>query len=132
MAVKTIDSMIEEKDKIHSLGKAGVLRRPSVMPFHYVDSIPATDEREKNFPEMQNTNMVEFHLETDGALTITANFLRALAGSDNLVVDGSYGLVVPQGYVFPVDFVPRVKAVNATAGALSLIFFGWLSALDVT
>jgi len=129
--MKTVDTLIKEKDRITKLGRPGVLIRPTVMPFFYTMTIADGTEPEPNFPEMQNTDLVEFHIETDGKVTITSNFLRQLSGSGNLVVDGSFGLVVPQGYFFPVDMVPRFKAANASGASRDLIFYGWLAARSV-
>ena len=124
------DAVVSISDLIASLGKAGVLRRPSVFPFFYRVSIPDSEDSSKNFPEMQNTDLVEFHIETDGEVTIKSNIFRLLGGSSNLLLNGSFGLSVPEGRQFPLDFVPLIDWVNDSGGTRELTFYGWLAPLE--
>ena len=123
------DAMVAFTDLLASIGKAGVLRRPSVFPFYYQISIADGISDTLRFQEMQNTEMVEFQLESDGLITIKSNLFRLLGGSANLTLTGKFGLQVPEGRVFPIDFVPRIKYDNQSGSTRLLSFYGWLAPL---
>ena len=131
MAMKTVDSMIADRDKVKSLGRPGVMVRPTVYPFFYQITIADTNISSQNFPEMQNTELVEFHLESDGALTIQSNLYQLLTSAERMVLNGSFDLVVPPGYRYPLDFVPELEWENTSGGNRYLAFFGWLTAKGV-
>ena len=123
------DASISRADQIKSLGKAGVLRRPVVFPFFFELTIANGVSSSKNFPEMQNLSMRSFIIESDGELTIKSNLFQLLSGSQFLVLNGTFEMVVPVDHIFPVDFVPVIEYANASGSDRELTFYGWLTNL---
>jgi len=118
---------ITTKDLLHPPQRPGALRFPVVFPFFYELTIANGIESAKNFPEQQNLEMVAFILESDGELTLGGNLFRLLAGSQRMLLNGSFEMVVPQGYVYPIDFVPNIEYKNASGSDRELTFYGWLT-----
>ena len=128
--VSLVDAVIRLDNILESLGQAGVLRRPSVFPFYFELDVLDSTNPTKNFPEMQNTQLEEFNIESDGQVEIKSNLFRLLSGSQNLNLNGSFGLQIPTGKVFPIDFVPRIQITNSSGTTRKFAFYGWLAPLD--
>jgi len=123
------DAAISSKDKFTSSGRAGVLLRPVVFPFFFEITIANGISSSKNFPEMQNLSMRKFTLESDGELTMGGNLFRLLSGSQKLLLNGDFTMEVPQGHIYPIDFVPDIEYANASGSDRELVFYGWLTNL---
>ena len=123
------DSTIRNEDLIKSLGKVGVLIKNVVYPFYFEISIAdAVSKGSSNFPEMQNTQLKELNLESDGLITINdTNLLQFLKGSSSITLNGKFGLQVPTDSVFPLDFVPKITYSNSSGSTRILAFYGWLA-----
>ena len=123
------DAVISPKDQFRSTGKAGVLLRPTVFPFFFRVSIANGVSSHVNFPEMLNLSMRKFTLESDGEVTLGGNLYRLMANSAKLLLNGNFVMEVPQGYIYPIDFVPDIEYSNASGSTRQLVFYGWLTNL---
>lgn len=127
--VKTVEDLITYEDTVKSLGKPGVLRQPTVFPFLFIIDIPDATASSVNFPEMQGTSLQEFSVETDGEVTIDSNLWNLLNNSAKLALNGDFSKEVPQGFEYPIDFVPVIEYNNQSGGTRKLSFSGWLTTI---
>ena len=121
------NAFIEEKDRFKRIGKPSVLQRPTVFPFFYQITIADSTSSSENFPELQNTELVEFNIESNGELTITSNIFSLLKLSEDLLLNGKFGLQVPTGTKYPISRVPKISWTNNSGGSRKLSFFGWVA-----
>lgn len=128
--VSKSDARIHVSDLLESLGKAAVLRERIVNPFYFELSIADSASTKVNFPELQNLELVEFAIESNGALAVSSNIFRLLAGSQTQTLNGKFGLAVPDGRIFIMDFVPKFNITNSSGSTRLFAFFGWTSPIE--